>query len=60
MGRLDEVESAIEQWEAAALLVVTLPAGEPVPEPAAKVEEAKESPKSVPAPEATKEVEKSQ
>ena len=38
------------QAEAAALLGVTLPTVEPAPEPAAKVEEAKELPKSTPAP----------
>ena len=45
------------QAEAAALLGVTLPAVEPAPEPAAKVEEAQELPKSTPAPEAAKEEE---
>ncbi len=45
------------QAEAAALLGVTLPTAEPAPAPAAKVEEAKELPKSTPAPEAAKEEE---
>ena len=48
------------QAEAAALLGVTLPTAEPAPEPAAKVEEAKELPKSTPAPEAPKAEEKPQ
>jgi tetratricopeptide (TPR) repeat protein len=47
------------QAEAAALLGVTLPAVEPAPAPAAKEEEAKELPKSTPAPEAAKEEETS-
>ena len=47
------------QTEAAALLGVTLPAAEPAPDPAAKVEEAKELPKSTPAPEAPKAEEQS-
>ena len=47
------------QAEAAALLGVTLPAAETAPEPAAKVEEAKELPKSTPAPEPPKEEEPS-
>ena len=45
------------QAEAAALLGVTAPTVEPAPEPAAKVEEAQELPKSTPAPEAAKEEE---
>ncbi len=48
------------QAEAAALLGVTPPAAESTPEPAAKVEEAQELPKSTPAPEAAKEEEKPQ
>ena len=48
------------QAEAAALLGVTPPTVEPAPEPAAKVEEAQELPKSTPAPEAAKEEEKPQ
>ena len=48
------------QAEAAALLGVTPPAVEPAPEPAAKVEEAEELPKSTPAPEPPKEEEKPQ
>ena len=43
--------------EATTLLGVTLPTAEPAPEPAAKVEEAQELPKSTPAPEAAKEEE---
>ena len=43
--------------EATALLGVTPPTVEPAPEPAAKVEETQELPKSTPAPEAAKEVE---
>jgi tetratricopeptide (TPR) repeat protein len=46
--------------EATTLLGVTPPAAEPAPEPAAKVEEAQELPKSTPAPEAAKEEEKPQ
>jgi hypothetical protein len=53
------VEMRRFQAEAAALLGVTLPIVEPAPEPAAKVEEAKEQPKSTPAPEAAKEEETS-
>ena len=45
------------QAEAAALLGVTIPTTESAPEPAVKVEEAKESSKSTPAPEAAKEEE---
>jgi tetratricopeptide (TPR) repeat protein len=45
------------QAEAAALLGMTPATAEPAPEPAAKVEEAKEQPKSTPAPEAAKEEE---
>jgi tetratricopeptide (TPR) repeat protein len=45
------------QAEAAALLGVTLPTAEPAPEPAGKVEETQELPKSTPAPEAAKEEE---
>ena len=50
----DDVELRRFQAEAAALLGVTLPAVEPAPEPAGKVQEAKESSKSTPAPEAAK------
>ena len=53
----DDVELRRFQAEAAALLGVTLPAAEPAPEPAGKVEEAQEMPKSTPAPEAAKEEE---
>ena len=42
------------QTEAAALLGMTLPTADPVPDPTAEVEEAKELPKSTPAPEAPK------
>ena len=56
----DNVELRRFQAEAAALLGVTLPTDEPAPEPAAKVEEAGESSKSTPAPEAPKEEEKPQ
>jgi hypothetical protein len=42
------------------MLGVTLPTAEPAPAPAAKVDEAQESPKSTPAPEAPKEEEKPQ
>jgi eukaryotic-like serine/threonine-protein kinase len=45
------------QAEAAALLGVTLPTVEPAAEPAAKVEEATELPKTAPAPESAKEEE---
>ena len=56
----DDVELRRFQAEAATLLGVTLPAAEPAPAPAAKVEEAQELPKSTPAPEAAKEEEKPQ
>ncbi len=46
--------------EATALLGAIPPTVEPAPEPAAKVEEAQELPKSTPAPEAPKEEEKPQ
>ncbi|MHB9077773.1 MAG: tetratricopeptide repeat protein [Pirellulaceae bacterium] len=46
--------------EATAMLGVTPPAVEPAPEPAAKVEETQELPKSTPAPEPPKEEEKPQ
>ena len=54
----DDVELRRFQAEAAAVLGVTLPAVEPTPEPAAKVEEVQELPKSTPVPEALKEEEK--
>ncbi len=50
----DDAELRRFQAEAATLLGVTPPAVEPAPEPAGKVEEAKESSKSTPAPEAAK------